>query len=787
MFRLRSVRLCIIVLFCLCLVPPSFRTLSLSEFAVCDTQNGTTENLLHRLGSTYDNQISGFNATGQNYRGEGVSLTQDGGTIELSGTKVYFKPWKHLFWTEQNMDAFFLANVTENNFCIAFLYFVNGSTSFELGIFEYAPATYQMFSYSGKATVFQTQSGPRPTSFRKLSLAPLSQTENKIYATGPDIFIVGNYGYLKENSSVLNLYALRNTINPKSGWNELWALLVGNSGDYYFSIIYMNAKDKNNILLGHTLRLNDYYVLEQRSLTGTWSGKVPTYQLFVNTPQDARLFWVDGFRFERRDNSPFSIALNQGLHAVGVENITIGNGGVRLKFNHWSDGSTGNPLTLNVKSNETVSAEFSKEFLLTIQSAYSGVMGSGWYPEGQTVPITTPGFIENEDTKGYFEGWSGDVDTGNNSTSVTMDSPKTLHANWQTFFRVVLATEGLPEGTLITYTLNGQETSSQSAQNMQEWAPENSTLYFNITFPGTQTESTFFLKDWRNQYEAEVTSPILLTGPERLVAVFTNHKQPTQLFCSVSISSLLSTGRLMITGRITPPAQAKVNIECRVSGEPWRILAGVETDEQGQYRYEWEPDRTGLVQIRAVMPGDASLSAATSDPQVVAISQSMLRFGKLAATFGDTSSSLYDELNGPKPVADASKAFFTFGMWVSDAAYFSLAHFKPLGPVVAIITGSALIGLFYVFPWASIILLLAVIVTKRSISKRVTLLLIVVWVLSFSYLVLEELNVTDPISPSHYLLTVFTASLASSTGILIGLLPSLRISNTLAKYWQQHD
>jgi hypothetical protein len=694
MSRLRSVRLGIIVLFCLCLILPSFRTPSQSEFAVGGTQDGTIENLtLHRLGSTYDNQNAGFSATGKNYKGEGVSLTQDGGTIELSGTKVYFKPWKHLFWTEKKMDVFFLANVTENNFCIAFLYLVNGSTSFELGIFEYASATYQKLSYSGKATVFQTPSGPRPTSFRKLSLAPLSQTENKIYATGPDIFIVGNCGHLKENSSVLNLYALRNTINPKSGWNELWALLADNSGDYYFSIIYMNVKDKNNILLGHALRLNDYYVLEQRSLTGTWSGKVPTYHLFVNTPQEARLFWVDGFRFERINNSPFIIALNQGSHAVGVENTTTGNSGVRLKFNHWSDGSTGNPLTVDVKSNKTVSAEFSKEFLLTIQSSYSGVTGGGWYSEGQTVPIATPGSIESEDAKYYFEGWSGDVKTANNSTSVTMDSPKTLHANWKTLFRVVLATEGLPEGTPITYTLNGQEISSEAPQNIQDWAPENSPLSFNVSLLGTPTESTFFLKGWRNQKGTEVTSPIRLTDPERLIAVFTNQKQPTQLSCGVSISSLLSTGRLMITGRITPPARAKINIECRVTGEPWRILAGVETDEHGQYRYEWEPDRTGLVQIRAIMPGDASLSSATSDPQVIAISQSMLRFKKLAGTFGDFTSTVYYESNGPKPVVDASKAFFTFGMRASDAAYSSLTHFKPLGPVITIVTGSALIGL----------------------------------------------------------------------------------------------
>jgi hypothetical protein len=252
----------------------------------------------------------------------------------------------------------------------------------------------------------------------------------------------------------------------------------------------------------------------------------------------------------------------------------------------------------------------------------------------------------------------------------------------------------------------------------------------------------------------------------------------------VSTADLLTAGQLRIEGEITPPFQTKVIIEYRVSGEPWTILTDVETANTGQYCYDWQPAVSGILQIRSTYPGDASHTASSSEPHSVAVSQSMLKFKRLAGAFNNSTSSFYDELEGPKNIEEGLKAPFSLGMVAVDQIYTRLADLKPLGPIAAIIVGSALIGFFYISPWVTIMMVLAVIITKRTISRKILLPFVAVWAISFFYLVLEEINVMGLLEPPNYLLTVFTPSLAATTGLMAGLIPSTQISNLLAARWK---
>jgi len=755
-------------------------------YVECRPYDGNANDLppLLTLGSPTSSQIVNFNVTGENYKGERISMTQEGGTIEITGSEIYFIPWKHLFWSEKKMDVFFLANVTSTNFHIAFLCVTDQSTSFEVKMFEYSSATYQKISYKGRGIVTTTPSPTQNPLTQALSIAPQPRTENKLFATGPDLYLVGDQGHIKEKSTLLDLYALRNTISTRLEWNELWALLVGTSGDYYFSIIYMNTEDRSKVLLGHALRLNDYYVPEQRQLAASWSTKGEAYHLFINAPQDVGAIWVDGFRFQRRDDSTFKVTVTKGNHTLAAENGTAEKNGVRLGFSHWSDGDDANPRNVRIRSNMTFTAEYSREFLLAVESAYKAVTG-GWYREGQIVPVPQPPSVEQDEVKYYFDSWSGDVRSDNNSTFVVMDSPKTIRANWGILYSVTLSASGLPDGTEVVYKMNDRELRSVTPDSVQEWVKENSLLYLSADLPGSQAiKEQLFLQGWKDQRGKEIKSPIQVAGPERLVALFNNQKQSTKLSCRVSTADLLTTGQLRIEGEITPPFQTKVIIEYRASGEPWTILTDVETASTGQYRYDWQPAVSGILQIRSTYPGDASHTASSSETQSVAVSQSMVKFKRLAGAFSNSTSSFYEELEGPQNLEGSLKALFSLGMVAVDQIYTRLANLKPLGPIAAIVVGSALIGLFYVFPWVTIVMVLAAIITKRAISRRVLLPLVAVWAASFSYLVLEELNATGLLEPSSYLLTVFTSSLAATTGLMAGLIPSTGISNSLVGRWR---
>ena len=739
---------------------------------------------LFTLGNQASNQIANFNVTGENHKGERISITQEGGTIEIANSQIHFTPWKHVFWSEKKMDVFFLANVTSTNFHIAFLFIANQTTSFEVKVFEYSSATYQKISYKGRGIITTTLSPLKNPLIQGLSITPQSKTENKLFATGPDLFLVGDHGYIKEKPGLLDLYALRNTISTTLEWNELWALLVGKSGDYYFGIVYMNTADRNKILLGHVLKLNDYHVLEQRQLTAGWSPKGETYHLSVQAPQTVNTILVDDFRFQREDDSGFKVVLTRGNHTLGVGNGTAENSGVRVGFSRWSDGDRSNPRTVRIESNATFTAEYSKEFLLTVESAYKAFTG-GWYREGQIVPVPQPLSLEEGEVKYHFEGWSGDVKSDNSSAFVVMDSPKTIRASWTILYSVTLSTSGLPDGTEVVYKLNDRELRSVAPDGVQEWVEENSLLYLSADLAsGQKVKEPLFLRGWKDQQGKEIESPIQAAGPERLVAIFTNQKQSTKLSCRTLIQDLLNTGQLRIEGEMSPSFQTRIIIEYRASGEPWVILTDVETSSTGQYRYDWQPTISGILQIRSTYPGDASHTASSSEPLNIVVSQSMLKFKRLAGAFSNSTSSLYEELDGPQNLENSLKAPFLLGMSTVDQIYTKLANLKPFGPIASIVVGSALIGLFYVFPWVTIITVLIVIATKRAISRKILLPLVAIWAPSFCYVVLEELNVTDLLGPSSHLLTIFTSGLAATTGLIAGLIPSTGISNSFAGRWR---
>jgi hypothetical protein len=746
---------------------------------------GTNDTLTTSTFSTIANtQILDFNVTGKNYKGEKISINQEGGIIEIAGSEVYFSPWKHLFWSEKNLHAFFLANVTRTDFRVAFLFLANHTTNFEVKIFEYSSATYQKILYQGMGTVSSTSSPTRNPLTKGLSIAPQPKIVNKIFATGLDLFLIGDQGYIKQDSALLDLHVLRNTISARLEWNELWALLVSKSGDYYFSIIYMNSADRNRVLLGHCLRLNDYNSLEQRELKASWGTEGEICCLSISAPQEVRDIWVDEFEFHRDDESPFKVTLTKGNHTLRLENGADGSEGVRAGFSRWSDGDTSNPRLVSIESDMRLTAEYSKEYLLTVESRHECLTG-GWYPEGQVVTIPQPPSIEQDNVRYYFEGWSGDVISKNDTTFVIMDSPKVIRANWRTLYRVTLSASGLPDGTEVIYRVNELETRSVTPGGLQEWLTENSMLDLDAYLPADQTvEEQLFLQGWRNSRGEDISSPIQVTSPQELVAVFTSQKRSTELSCRVLTEDLLTAGLLIVEGEITPPLQTSVIIEYRTSGEPWTNLAGVETTSAGKYRYDWQPTTSGIVQIRARYPGDASHLASTSEPRSVAISQSMLKFKKFAGPFSSSTSSFYQDVEGPKDFGSSIGEPFKIGMNVMDKTYFKLANVKPLQSIGAIVIGSALIGLFYIFPCATTIMLLVTMIRKTMINRIMLSPLVAAWAVSLSYLILEELDPQGLPGSSGGLMTAFTLGLAVTTALTAGLVPSVTITNSLAGRWR---
>jgi hypothetical protein len=122
------------------------------------------------------------------------------------------------------------------------------------------------------------------------------------------------------------------------------------------------------------------------------------------------------------------------MAAISIDEL-VEEPGTKHYFANWSGDYTGDAASASVPMNSpnTVHAEWSTEYLLTVVSEYGDAQGTGWYSSGSTatISVTSPvGVIIRK----AFNGWSGDFTGDNASSSVTMDQPKTVTAGWKNDF-----------------------------------------------------------------------------------------------------------------------------------------------------------------------------------------------------------------------------------------------------------------------------------------------------------------------------------------------------------------
>ena len=100
--------------------------------------------------------------------------------------------------------------------------------------------------------------------------------------------------------------------------------------------------------------------------------------------------------------------------------------GARLVFTGWDDGAASSTRTIIDKPG-TYTAQFKKQYFLSVNSPYGETFGSGWYDAGATANIHAD---SNAMFFYDFTGWSGTVLPSNPDTQVTMTGPLILEANY---------------------------------------------------------------------------------------------------------------------------------------------------------------------------------------------------------------------------------------------------------------------------------------------------------------------------------------------------------------------
>jgi ribosomal protein L21E len=183
-----------------------------------------------------------------------------------------------------------------------------------------------------------------------------------------------------------------------------------------------------------------------------------------------------------------------------VEGIEISTG-TRIGFVGWSDGSTSNTI---VVTHGSYTANYAKEHLLNIISAFGEPQGAGWQVEGTAAEFFVKPLLETLDTRHYFTGWSGDYSGTSESGSITMFSPATVTANWRNEFLVAInSVYGQPAGA--------------------GWYKEGETAPFSVTPYIELPDTRHYFTGWSGSYSGtSEAASLLIDAPKVLTANWRN-------------------------------------------------------------------------------------------------------------------------------------------------------------------------------------------------------------------------------------------------------------------------
>jgi M6 family metalloprotease-like protein len=262
-----------------------------------------------------------------------------------------------------------------------------------------------------------------------------------------------------------------------------------------------------------------------------WIGDVSSnsteLNLTVTHPYKISAKWLKQYYLEVK--SPLGLVSGGGWYNEGdsafiyVSQPLIIENGTRKTFLGWIGDLNSNALNASIlmDSPKTIEASWKIEHYLKIESLYGEPEGEGWYTHNNIANYSIQKYLEFiNGTKRIFEGWIGDLNSIEASGSILMDSPKTITAKWKTQFKLVLSTSGLPNGTLITISLNNQEFNATTPFIYIQWFDSNSEISLNSTKIISTSLTKYVFDYWRDEKGNKINNVFTLDSPKNITAVY---------------------------------------------------------------------------------------------------------------------------------------------------------------------------------------------------------------------------------------------------------------------------
>ncbi|MEM2680777.1 MAG: M6 family metalloprotease domain-containing protein [Candidatus Bathyarchaeia archaeon] len=262
-----------------------------------------------------------------------------------------------------------------------------------------------------------------------------------------------------------------------------------------------------------------------------WIGDVNSnsteLSLTVTRPYKISAKWLKQYYLEIK--SSFSFVSGEGWYNEGetaiiyVSQPLIVENGTRKIFACWKGDLNFNGLNASIlmDSPKIIEASWRIEHYLKIESLYGEAEGEGWYIHNSIANYSIQKYLEfTNGTKKIFEGWIGDINSTEASGSILMDSPKIIKAKWKTQYKLVLSSSGLPNGTLITISLNNQEFNASTPFIYSYWFDSNSEINLNITKIVSSSLTKYVFEYWKDEKGNKINNAFILDSPKNITAVY---------------------------------------------------------------------------------------------------------------------------------------------------------------------------------------------------------------------------------------------------------------------------
>jgi hypothetical protein len=462
-----------------------------------------------------------------------------------------------------------------------------------------------------------------------------------------------------------------------------------------------------------------------------------------------------------------------GPTIIEVPNEITPTAGGKLRFTSWSQFGTANPLSLKLNSSLDLTANYTTEYQLVVQSDFGQIEGGGWYTKGTNATFSVPGEVSSDNgTRRVFDHWEGDLNSTSSQGWIVMNNPKQVKADWITQFKVTLQLQGAPPNSTINVTVNQNPLQIQPQNPNDLWVNQNNALAIQVQTTSIQQTTVNYNFTDILVNNSPGSGSVVIVEPSVITLVYSaDPKTPASINMTINPTSGVAGYPLTISGSLQPQVNSpSVQIFYSTDRSNWQQIAAASLGPDGKFVYSWTATDAGTYFVKALWAGDNQYTPAS---QVVSVKVLQAPFSNLADsnTLVSVAQLLKEEAYGIPlliPMFRFASSLLLLGFLVGTTLI-------PGGStLLGYFIGSLILGFVIIFPISTAILAIKAARSRRAPSLLWLTPLATIWLATLG-IVLTGTFVASPLLSdaagvllvsSNALMLPITASILVAKGVV---------------------